>query len=376
MGVGRCALEGVVAMSPHSAFSQELAAAYAGKRVLVTGHTGFKGSWLGLWLHSLGAVVHGCSLEPPSTPSLFEAIGLGGIINDHRVDIRDFDALSRLMEEVRPEVVFHLAAQPLVRRSYAAPRETFETNVMGTVNVLDAARALESVQAVVNVTSDKCYENKEWPWGYRENDPMGGHDPYSASKGCAELVAGSYLRAFYAPRRTPRLASVRAGNVVGGGDWGEDRIVPDCMRALSQGLPVRIRNPRATRPWQHVLEPLSGYLLLGARLAANASLCGGWNFGPRDTMPCTVGSLVESLCGLWGSGSFEFDSAPQAHEANMLKLDCSKAMAVLGWTAVLSVDETLALTVAWYKAFYRGVPQAALRDLTLEQINAYTRQRG
>ena len=358
-------------------FSDELVAAYAGKKVLVTGHTGFKGSWLSLWLYLLGASVYGGSLEPPSEPSMFSAIDLADVVHTTHTDIRSFDNISGLMRDVQPEVVFHLAAQPMVRKSYVEPRETFETNVMGTVNVLEAARSIDSVLVMVNVTSDKCYENREWVWGYRESDPMGGHDPYSASKGCAELVASSYMRAFFAPDQRPSLGSVRAGNVIGGGDWGEDRLVPDCIRALSQGVPVKIRNPYATRPWQHVLEPLSGYLILGARLlSGETSLCGGWNFGPKDETTFNVGALVDILCSLWGQGQYEIDDVQHIHEAHMLKLDCSKARSTLDWSAILSISDALKLTIDWYKAFYRGKPMPVLREFTQQQINYYTRLRG
>jgi CDP-glucose 4,6-dehydratase len=386
-------VEGLVTRG--AGFAATLEAAYRDRRVLVTGHTGFKGAWLCLWLRLLGARVAGLSLDPPSTPNLYEAVDLAGALGrggadggaapdmradmrgDMRGDIRALADVERALEAHRPEIVFHLAAQPLVRRSYADPLLTLETNVMGTANVLHAAGRCPDVRAVVNITSDKCYENREWVWGYRENEPMGGHDPYSASKGCAELVAAAFQRSFFGPAGRPLLASVRAGNVIGGGDWGQDRLVPDCVRALAAGATIRLRNPGAVRPWQHVLEPLSGYLLLGARLlAGEAALCGGWNFGPSGSEVWPVQRLVESLCRLWGSGDYEIDGAPQPHEAHWLKLDCGKALSLLDWSAILDVETALERTATWYRAFYDAAPPETLRRLTEEQILHYSAQRG
>lgn len=352
----------------------DLAAFYRGKRVLVTGHTGFKGAWLTLWLEHMGAKVIGYSLDPPSDPYLFGVLGLDAGISHNLADIRDMGRLSAVFAEHAPEVVIHMAAQPLVRLSYAEPRLTYETNVMGTVNVLEAVRATPSVRVAVNVTSDKCYENREWVWGYRENDPMGGHDPYSSSKGCAELAAGAWLRSFFPPSEHGRshhvaLASVRAGNVIGGGDWGLDRLLPDCMRAFAKGEEVVIRNPGATRPWQHVLEPLSGYLTLAMRLAGDPSLAGGWNFGPTDEDVATVADVVGRVAELWDGGKWRVDDSPQVHEARLLKLDCSKARFDLGWNARWGLAAALEETTAWYRRFYSG--DTDMKAFTQDQIERH-----
>lgn len=349
--------------------------AYRDRPVLVTGHTGFKGGWLAVWLERLGARVVGLSLEAPSQPNLFSAIHLDKYLTHLHVDIRDAEGLERAMAEHRPEVVFHLAAQPLVRRSYQEPDLTFDTNVMGTLRVFEAVRRSESVRALVNVTSDKCYENQEWVWGYRENDPMGGRDPYSASKGCAELLFGAWFRSYFsASEGVPRVgaASVRAGNVLGGGDWGEDRLLPDCYRALSDGQPIEIRAPKATRPWQHVLEPLSGYLKVGAGLLAAPDRFGGaWNFGPRGGDDWEVEAIVREVCTLWGEGSYVVTNRDEPHEAHWLKLDCAKAHHGLGWHARWDVRRTLQETTKWYRAFYEGASPTALRALCMEQIELY-----
>ena len=365
-------------MTGHGEFARVL----AGRRVLVTGHTGFKGAWLAAWLHRLGAQVVGFSLEPPSSPCLFDVLGLDRLVTSLTGDVRDLAALDQAMTEHRPEVVVHMAAQPLVRLSFRTPVDTFSTNVMGTVNVLDACRRAPSVRAVVNVTSDKCYENREWPWGYRENDPMGGHDPYSASKGCAELAASAFMRSYFSDAESdggPLLASARAGNVIGGGDWGADRLVPDCARALSEGSVITIRRPQALRPWQHVLEPLSGYLLLAARLlvgdeATNRparEFSGGWNFGPRDGVPLTVAEVAGLFCELWGGGNIDLDPGPHPHEAHYLKLDCSKAALGLGWRARWDGREAVERTVAWYRQFYDGASPAKLLGLMYDQIDEH-----
>jgi CDP-glucose 4,6-dehydratase len=350
---------------------------WQGKRVFVTGHTGFKGSWLCLWLQSLGAEVTGYALAPPTDPSLFEtarvAAGMRSIIGD----VRDGDGLAKATQTARPEVVIHMAAQPLVRYSYDQPVETYATNVMGVVNLLEAVRKCPGVRAVVNVTTDKCYENREWDWGYRENEAMGGYDPYSSSKGCAELVTAAYRNSFFNPARRAEhgvaLASARAGNVIGGGDWALDRLIPDVMRAIESGQRVSIRSPHAIRPWQHVMEPLNGYLTLAEKLYAEdgASFAEAWNFGPADEDARPVQWIVERLTEAWGEGAaWQLDRDPQPHEAHYLKLDCSKAKARLGWQARWSLVQALDRIVEWHKAAQQG---ADARQLTLQQIAAYGR---
>jgi CDP-glucose 4,6-dehydratase len=342
---------------------------YAGKTVLVTGHTGFKGSWLALWLNLLGAKVVGYALEPPTSPSLFESIGLVDRVVHITGDVRDYGHLANVLQTHRPEITFHLAAQSLVRLSYVEPRLTYETNVMGTVNLLEAIRHTSGIRVVINVTSDKCYENREWDYGYRENDALGGFDPYSSSKGCSELVTATYLKSFFSQADSVRLASARAGNVVGGGDWAMDRIVPDCIRALQAGLPVIVRNPQAIRPWQHVLEPLSGYLWLGSRLWLEGQrFASAWNFGPNPRNNITVGNVVERIIENWGSGSWQKSGATdRPHEAEFLKLDCTKANNLLGWSPVYGIDQTLQVTTAWYREYHhscgRDMHEYTLRDI-------------
>lgn len=354
---------------------------YRGKSVFITGHTGFKGSWLALWLHRLGAIVTGYALAPPSSPSLFDAVGLKDRLRHVHGDVRDPRDLCQALQESQAEFVFHLAAQPLVLRSYRDPLQTFATNLMGTVHLLEAVRRCDSVRAIVNVTSDKCYENREWVWGYRETDAMGGNDPYSASKGCAELAATAYLRSFFSPERHGQdhfiaMGSARAGNVIGGGDWGEDRLVPDCLRAFGAGRPVSVRNPHAVRPWQYVLEPLYGYLLLGSRLYRDgASLSGGWNFGPGQERPHCVGEVVSLLAELWGQAQVEMDPSLRLPEAGLLRLDCSKAHFYLGFSAVMTMRETLEATVAWHKHHGEGADPADLQAFSLDQIAVYERLR-
>lgn len=343
-------------------------ATYAGRRVLITGHTGFKGSWLALWLERLGAQVSGLALAPETTPSLFEAAAVGSQMVSHLADVRDAAAVARVVATSRPEIVFHLAAQPLVRRGYREPVETFATNVMGTVHVLDAVRRCPSVRAVVVVSSDKCYESRDWPWGYRETDHLGGHDPYSASKACTEIATAAWRSAYGQDAEAPLIASARAGNVIGGGDWAEDRLVPDLVRASLSGQPAFIRNPAAVRPWQHVLEPLAGYLALGARLlAGDRRFAAAWNFGPalEDMQP--VSTLCEALCPALGV-RWQYDNGTHPAEAPVLRLDSSRAIQQLGWRPRWPLAQTLRATAEWY-ARHRAGEDA--RALTLEQIGAF-----
>lgn len=338
-----------------------------GRRVFVTGHTGFKGGWLALWLKQLGAEVTGYALPAPTDPSFFEQVRLGEFITHIEGDVRDAAALEAAMAAARPELVFHLAAQPLVRHSYAEPVETYATNVMGTVHLLDACRRLDSVRAIVCVTSDKCYENREWVWPYRENDPMGGHDPYSSSKGAAELVVAAYRRSFFADG--PLVASVRAGNVIGGGDWAEDRLVPDLIRAMLAGQRPVIRSPGSVRPWQHVLDALSGYLLVAERLLdGEDKVASAWNFGSSDDDTRPVAWIVEEMLRAWGAEGWDQPDGPQPHEAVLLKLDCAKARSELGWRPRMRLVEVLARIVEWHKAVAEG---ADARELSLQQLRDY-----
>lgn len=347
---------------------------WAGRRVFVTGHTGFKGSWLSLWLGRLGARVTGYALPPATDPSLFDIFQARQPVDSVIGDVRDPAALARALQGSRPEVVFHLAAQPLVRRSYENPAETYATNVMGTVHLLDAVRACEGVRAVVVVTSDKCYENREWPWGYRESDPMGGHDPYSSSKGCTELVAASYRASFFNPGQHVRhgvaLATARAGNVVGGGDWAADRLVPDLVRAFASARPATIRNPLAVRPWQHVLEPLQGYMMLAEKLVQEGPAWGeAWNFGPHDADARPVSWIADRLSLHWGPGArWVRDAGEHPHEAHLLKLDSSKARQRLRWLPRWSLDQSLQHIAAWHKAQLAGQDLLAA---SLAQISDY-----
>ena len=349
--------------------NEQMQAFWAGKRVFLTGHTGFKGSWLSLWLQTMGAELRGVALPPPTTPSLFEEARVAKGM-DHQIgDIRDYPRILELMTEFQPEIVIHMAAQPLVRLSYQQPVETYATNVMGTVHVLEAARQTGSVRAIVNITTDKCYENKEWLWGYREDEPMGGYDPYSNSKGCAELVSSAYRRSFMKEAGVA-LATVRAGNVIGGGDWAQDRLVPDILRALEQNETVLIRNPHAIRPWQHVLEPLSGYLLLAERLYTGGQTdAEGWNFGPREEDAQPVQWIVEKLCEAWGSGAvWALQPGDHPHEANYLKLDISKARLRLDWVPRWPINTALARIAEWHKAWRAGQD---MRTVCLQQISSY-----
>ncbi|WP_077036283.1 CDP-glucose 4,6-dehydratase [Pelomonas sp. KK5] len=345
---------------------------WQGKRVLLTGHTGFKGSWLSLWLQSLGAEVTGYSLAAPTTPALFDVAHVAQGLREHIVgDVRDLEAVQAAFARVKPEIVIHMAAQPLVRLSYVEPVQTYATNVMGTVHVLEAARHAGTVKAVVSVTTDKCYENREWAWGYREDEAMGGHDPYSNSKGCAELVTSAYRKSFM-QNTGIALASARAGNVIGGGDWAADRLLPDILRALEQQQPVEIRNPHAIRPWQHVLEPLSGYLLLAQSLYEQGQLnAEGWNFGPRDEDARPVQWIVERMCAAWGDAArWQLQPGEHPHEAHYLKLDISKARSRLQWTPRWPLEQALARIIEWHQAWRGG---ADMRALCLQQISEYSK---
>lgn len=349
---------------------------WRGKKVFITGHTGFKGSWLSLWLNHLGAEVTGYALEPPTVPSLFEMARVGEDMDSITGDIRDGSLLTQKLQACVPEIVIHMAAQPLVRESYKDPVTTYQTNVMGTVNLLEAVRQSKSVKAVVNVTTDKCYENKEWVWGYRENEPMGGYDPYSNSKACSELVTASYRSSFFNPRdfstHGVSLASARAGNVIGGGDWAMDRLIPDCIRALLHGEKILIRNPKAIRPWQHVLEPLSGYLLLAQKLYEDGpKFAEGWNFGPEDSDARPVEWIVKHICDTWGQGAaYIVDQGPHPHEASYLKLDCSKAKSVLGWNPRWDLKKAIDMVLKWSIAYKNG---ADLKQTCLDQIEEYNK---
>jgi CDP-glucose 4,6-dehydratase len=352
---------------------------WQGKKVLVTGHTGFKGSWLSLWLQYSGAEVTGFSLEPPTNPSLFIKANVADQMSSIIGDIRDLALVKKVFLETQPEIVFHMAAQPLVRYSYLEPVETYATNVMGTLHVLEGIRSINSVRSAVMITTDKCYENKEWSWGYRENEPMGGYDPYSSSKGCAELLIASYRNSYFPnshyPQHRTAIASARAGNVIGGGDWAEDRLIPDIMRAIMQGKPVNIRNPHAIRPWQHVLEPLSGYLMLAQKLfEEGASHAEGWNFGPNDADAKPVSWIVDHLTKSWGEGaSWVIDGGAHPHEAHYLKLDCSKAKMRLDWYPCWHLEETLDKIVTWHKAYQEN---NNMREITLKQIADYQTNKG
>lgn len=341
--------------------------AYRGKRVLVTGHSGFKGSWLSLWLNQLGAEVVGISLAPETQPNHWNLLGLESTVRHHELDIRQATEVARLFKATQPEVVFHLAAQPLVRRSYRDPLETWSTNVMGTANVLESCRQTSSVRAILAVTSDKCYENQEWAWGYRETDGLGGHDPYSASKAGSELVTASYRNSFFYADSSPLLASARAGNVIGGGDWSEDRLVPDLVRAIAAQKSLEIRSPNATRPWQHVLESLSGYLLLGQKLIeGDKHFEGAWNFGPERSGNRTVADVLNSLQTHWPEMQWHQTVAPQPHEASLLYLDSAKAHSQLDWQPVWSLGTALEKTADWYRNF-----QSSQTTISTQQLTQY-----
>lgn len=339
------------------------------KRVFMTGHTGFKGSWMSLWLQKMGAKVTGYALDPPSSPNLFKVGHIADGMVSLKGDIRDLEQMQRVLGQHRPEIVIHMAAQSLVRCSYQKPIETYSTNVMGTVNLLEAVRHTPGVKAVVVITSDKCYENREWVWSYRENEPMGGHDPYSNSKGCAELVTAAYRQSFFNKTRevSTAVASVRAGNVIGGGDWATDRLIPDIIAAIIKKRPVLIRNPKAIRPWQFVLEPLSGYLALAQKLYEHgADYAEGWNFGPNEDDAKPVQWIVEQLTGLWGKDAgWVLDESQHSHEALYLKLDCSKSKNRLNWQPRVSLTQALGNIVSWHKAYQKGED---MREFSLRQI--------
>lgn len=347
---------------------------YKDRKVFLTGHTGFKGSWLSILLKRLGADIYGYALDPPTKPSLYELASVGSLLSSTIGDIRDYDLLLNTLNEIKPEIIIHMAAQPLVKESYRNPRETYEINVMGTVNLFDAVRQITGVMAILNVTSDKCYENKEWHWGYRENEPMGGHDPYSNSKGCSELVTSSFRNSFFNPKNYSNhgvaLATGRAGNVLGGGDWAEDRLVPDFIRAIMRGERLKIRSPYAIRPWQHVLEPLSGYLLLCERLCSRGpDFADAWNFGADDKDSKNVEWITNRICELWGNNaSYEIDKEPQPHEASYLKLDCTKAKTLLKWYPRWNIETTLTMLVEWYKGYQSNND---VRQICLNQIEQY-----
>lgn len=342
------------------------------KKVFLTGHTGFKGGWLALWLVSMGAKVTGYALAPSSKPSLYEVLGLSSLVeHSYFSDIRDLDALQNAMTATAPDIVIHMAAQPLVRYSYANPVETYGVNVMGTVHILESVRQVHSVRAVVVVTSDKCYENKEWEWGYRENEPMGGYDPYSNSKGCAELIVSAYRQSYFSQNSSGSyLASARAGNVIGGGDWSGDRLIADAIKAFEADQPLIVRNPSAIRPWQHVLEPLSGYLMLAESLyERGGEFASGWNFGPHSNDNCSVKDLLDLLTVEWGgSARFEIASSNHPHEAHLLKLDSSKARSRLGWAPRWGLDITAKKIVEWQRAFQAD---ENMRNVCLMQIKQY-----
>jgi CDP-glucose 4,6-dehydratase len=361
-------------------FINDFSLFYKGKKVFLTGHTGFKGSWMSLWLSSLGADVTGYALKSPTDPSLFEKCGISSLVKSIIGDVRDLEKLTAEMKKANPDIVIHMAAQPLVRDSYKIPVETYAINVMGTVHMLESARQCASVKSVVNVTTDKCYENKEWIWGYRENEPMGGYDPYSNSKGCSELVTSSYRNSFFNPKdygtkHTVALASARAGNVIGGGDWANDRLIPDILHSIVEGGSVQIRSPHAIRPWQHVLEPVSGYLLLAKKLyEEGVKYAEGWNFGPEDADARPVEWIVKAMCEKWGNGaSYLIDKNPQPHEASYLKLDCSKAKSALGWHPAWNLEQALDEIIAFTKT---DLGKKDLREYCLSTIQKYSKARG
>ena len=353
---------GIIMQSVNSNF-------WKGKRVFITGHTGFKGSWLSLWLQSMGAKLNGLALAPPTAPALFEQANVYDDMNSTIGDIRDYKIVYDTMKACKPEIIIHMSAQPLVRYSYQAPVETYAVNVMGTVHLLEAARQIGTAKAIINVTTDKCYENQEWVWGYRENEPMGGHDPYSNSKGCSELISNAYRRSFF-QQSGIALATVRAGNVIGGGDWAIDRLIPDILRAFEKSKPIIIRNPHAIRPWQHILEPLSGYLMLAEHLYNEGeSFAEGWNFGPNDEDVRSVKWITDYMVKTWGNrASWVLDNKENPHEANYLKLDISKAKSKLKWQPLLKLEEALTLITDWH---YHWLNKGDVKSKCLKQIKNF-----
>lgn len=354
-----------------------LSSFYTGRRVLVTGHTGFKGAWMCRLLRLLGATVTGYALEPPTKPSLFSLAGIEKGMHSVIGDIRDLARLRQCVDDCRPEIVIHMAAQPLVRLSYQDPVGTYSTNVMGTVHVLQALRGCESVISIVNVTTDKVYLNHEWAWGYREADRLDGYDPYSNSKSCSELVTASYRRSFFSQPGSPAVSTCRAGNVIGGGDFAADRILPDCLRAVENGGPIRVRNPHSTRPYQHVLEPVAAYLTLACRQAESASLAGSYNIGPDETDCVTTAALVGLFCRHWGEGASwkDISEADAPHEAGFLKLDCSKIRAALGWKPHWGISKAVEKTVEWDKAYLAGEDVRAVMDAQIREYLANTAEK-
>ncbi len=347
---------------------------WKGKKVLITGHTGFKGSWLSLWLQSIGTHIVGYSLPPPTKPSLFEVANVADGMCSINGDVRDIEHLKATIVKYQPEIIIHMAAQSLVRYSYIDPIETYTTNVLGTVNVLEAVRQIKGARKVLIITSDKCYKNNEWLWGYRENEPMGGHDPYSSSKGCAEIIISAYRHSYFPvenyDRHNVAIASARAGNVIGGGDWSDDRLIPDIMKAFMENRPVIVRNPNAVRPWQHVLEPLNGYLCLIEKLWANGpGFSSGWNYGPNDDDVCEVSWIVERMVKLWGENAqWDLDKDQNPHEANYLKLDCSKAKNILKWSPKLNLPATLEWIIKWYRNYQQNKD---MRNYSEAEIRRY-----
>ncbi len=350
--------------------------AFKDRRVLVTGHTGFKGAWLSQWLHMLGASVTGYALDPPTSPNLFDSLNLANRLTHIKGDVRDYDCLKRAIDESRPEIVFHMAAQSLVGCSYSKPGLTYDTNVMGTVNLLEAVRQSTDVSVIINVTSDKCYRNMERRYAYRESDPMGGADPYSSSKGCAELITGAYHRSFFNESSGKKMASVRSGNVIGGGDWAKDRLLPDCVKALHQNGLIRVRKPFAVRPWQYVLEPLSGYLWLACLMLSGSDrkFNGAYNFGPTGKKMIPVKQLVEQVVNSWGSGEWETFDDDSLPEAGLLMLNSAKARRRLGWHTIYDVYKTIEKTTTWYKDYYQK--NVDIEKLTAQQIREYAEEAG
>ncbi len=345
---------------------------YKGKRILITGNSGFKGSWLSLWLTKLGAIVYGISLPPATEPALYHVLQMEMTIEPYMIDIRNYEKVKAVVDKINPQFIFHLAAQPLVRQSYVDPLETFSTNMMGTANILEAAKSLPELKGILVITTDKCYENQEWEYGYREIDPLGGHDPYSASKACVELIVNSFRKSYFQELDIP-IATARAGNVIGGGDWSKDRLIPDFVRASVENGQLAIRSPYATRPWQHVLEPLYGYLLLGRSLMKKLQVGEAWNFGPYDQGNASVEYVINYASSLWKKAEVTMDKSEQPHEANLLKLDISKASSKLNWHPTMKLEEGIEATISWYKAYYEK-DNVDMLAFSLNQIETFERK--